>query len=160
MRHGKAQIGGCLGSHFDFKGGFVRFDAGVQVHQPGDGDDFGRHQLGQPFELLEIRALQRKLDLFVATHAVQQARMRDGDAWHLLKPLAQCGGNVVGAALARLAINQPDVKAGVHLSLSVAGIDGGQRVAHFRKTAHDGINLLGLGLGGFKRRAHRRVKSQ
>ena len=151
LRGGKAQVISGLRPHIDFQRGFVGLDAGVQVHQTGNADQPGCDLPRQAFEFLEVRPLQRKLHLLVAAHGVQQAGMRDSDARHLFEPLAQCGSDVVGAALARLAVHQPDVQARIHLALSVPGVDGGDGVIDFRKTAHDGIDLLSLGLGGFKR---------
>jgi hypothetical protein len=72
----------------------------------------------------------------------------DGDAGHLAQPLAQHAGHLVDAAAAVLAIDQPHVDAGVDLALGIAGVDGGQRVAHLGELAHDGLDLARLGLGG------------
>ena len=47
------------------------------------------HQGGQPLQFLQVGALQRELDLLVAADRVEQARVRHGDAGHLLEAFAQ-----------------------------------------------------------------------
>ena len=135
-------------------GGFACFHAGVQIHQARDRADFFRHLGGQPLQLLQVGALQRKLDLFTATHRVQQAHMGHRDAGHLLQALAQHTRHLVHTALAVAPVHQPHIDVGVVLSGGVAGVDGGECVAHLGQLAQDGVHLAGLGFGQLQRRTH------
>jgi hypothetical protein len=80
----------------------------------------------------------------LAAHRVQQSHVGDGDAGHLLEPLAQHHRHGIHAATAFLAVHQTDIQAGVHLANGVAGVDGGQRVAHLGEAADDGLHLRAL----------------
>ena len=73
--------------------------------------------------------------------------MGHGNAWDLLQALAQLDRHLVNAEIALLAVHQADVNAGVDFSLRVAGVDGGERVAHLGKRAHQGLDLARPGLG-------------
>jgi hypothetical protein len=90
--HRQAQVGGCVAAHLHRHGGLVGLMLVSRSTRPG-GSDLVHHQPRQALELLEIRALQRELDLLLPAHRIEQADMGDGDARHLRQPRAQGGGD-------------------------------------------------------------------
>ena len=74
--------------------------------------------------------------------------MGHGDARHALQSITQKRRHFIHAALAKFAINQTDVYAGINFSVSVASIDSGQGVTHLRKFSNDLFYLLRFGLSG------------
>ena len=158
--HRQTQIAGRTGAHVNLNHRLVCLDAGVQVNQTRRGANFVLHQAAQAIQLFQVRALQGKLDLLVTAHRISQPHMRDGDARHLRQALAQYARQIIDAAPPCAAVDQAHINIGVNFALGIASVQRGQCVADFRKLPHDGFNLPRLGFSGFKRRTHRRVKSQ
>ena len=158
MRDGEAEVRCRIAPHIDFYDWLVRLDAGVQINQTGNAADFFADESAQALQFFQVGPLQGKLDLLVAAHRVEQADVRHGDARHLFEPLAQHARKLVDTDAARLAINQAHIDIGVNLALRVAGVDSCQGVLHLGKFTHDGLDLPGLGLGAFQRRANRCVE--
>ena len=154
----QAEVGGRSVVDLDRDGGFVGAHAGIQIDQTGNGAQLVHGGQGQALQFALVRSQNGKLDLLVAAHRVQRACVRDDDAGHALQALTQLGRHLVHAAAALLAVHQAHINAGVVFAQRVAGVDGGDGVAHLRKLAQDALDLTRLGFSGFERGAHGRLE--
>ena len=153
LRHAQAQVGRHIAAHFHVERGLVGLEGRIQVYQAGHVAQLVQRGLGEALQGGRVGALKGKQDLLGSTHRIKQADVGNADARNLLQARAQLDGHLVNAEFAVLAVHQADVDAGVDFSLRIAGVDGGQGVAHLWIGAHDGFDLAGFGLGHFQRSA-------
>ena len=83
MREVQAEVRRCIALDLHIKGGLVGLNAGIQIDQTRDAADFLERNGRQAFQLGHVGALDRKQDLLLAAHRVQQTGVRHGDARHL-----------------------------------------------------------------------------
>ena len=97
--------------------------------------------------------------MLVAADRVEQADVGDGQARHGEQAFAYDGCEIVDIEFSQLTIKQAEIHVGVNLSVGVAGVDGRERVAHFREAAQHALDFTRLGFGHLQGRAHRHIKS-
>ena len=86
--------------------------------------------------------------------------MRHRDARNLRQALTEQNRNVFNTALAQFPVDQADVNAGIVLTLRVGCVHAREGVLNFWELAHNGLHLLGLQCGAFKRGTYGGLKIQ
>jgi hypothetical protein len=154
----QAGIGCRVAPHLHAEHRLAGLERGVQVDQARDALQLRAQCGGDALQFLQVAALDGQRDRLVAAHGVQQAHVRDHDARHRGQALAQGHRELVDAARAVLAVDQPHVDAGLVAALRVPGIDGRQRVPDLGHLAQDAVDLPRAVLGDLDRRADGRVE--
>ena len=128
--HGKPQICCGITVNLNVHQRLVGLETGVQINQARNVINALLNDLTQARQLVKVRPHERELHLLLSTHGFAQAHMGDLDAGNGLQLGTQIGRNFIHIALALMSVHQAHIDIGVVLAAGVAGIDGGQRVAH------------------------------